>query len=84
MGLTLDNALERALEHARLRRRLPDPASRRSLRGRAGLTQGDLARALSVDRATISRWESGQRDPDRDHLASYVDLLDRLAGELSR
>lgn len=28
------------------------------------MTQQDLARLLDVDRATVCRWESGERKPD--------------------
>jgi transcriptional regulator with XRE-family HTH domain len=74
-------ALENALEIARLRRRLPDARTRRALRERAGLPQAVVARAVGVDRATLSRWESGTRNPDDSHLEAYLQLLDRLARE---
>lgn len=73
--------LDEALERARLRRRLPDPKYRRLLRERAGLTQTIVARALEVDRATVCRWETGDRDPDDAHVGVYLELLDRLAKE---
>ena len=37
----------------------------RLLRKRLGLTQAQLAQRLTVDRATISRWERGQQRPRR-------------------
>ena len=77
----MNDTLADALERSRLRRQLPDPASRRLLRERVGLSQGDLARALNVGRPTICRWESGARDPGRQHLAAYLALLDRLTRE---
>jgi DNA-binding transcriptional regulator YiaG len=64
-----------------MRRRLPHPADRRLLRERAGLSQSDIARALNVGSPTVCRWESGERDPGREHLAAYIALLDRLARE---
>jgi DNA-binding transcriptional regulator YiaG len=76
------DAFEAALEQSRLRRRLPDPAHRRLLRERAGLSQGDVARALNVGRPTVCRWESGERDPGPVHLGAYLALLDRLAREV--
>lgn len=73
--------LDEALERARLRRRLPDPQTRRVLRERAGITQTALAEALGVDRATVSRWESGDREPVDDYLPSYIAALNRFARE---
>jgi transcriptional regulator with XRE-family HTH domain len=35
-------------------------------RDERGLTMADLGDALGVDKGTVSRWESGQRFPDRD------------------
>jgi transcriptional regulator with XRE-family HTH domain len=75
------DSLAAALEKARLRRRLPDPKTRRALRQRAGLPQAAVARAVGVDRATISRWESGEREPGEAHLRSYIETLGRLARE---
>jgi DNA-binding transcriptional regulator YiaG len=76
------DTLDEALQRSRLRRRLPDPAGRRMLRERVGLSQGDIARALNVGRPTVCRWESGQRDPGREHLAAYLSLLTRLTREV--
>jgi DNA-binding transcriptional regulator YiaG len=75
------DALARILEKRRAARRLPEPRMRRLLRERAGLSQQDLAQVLGVDRATVSRWESGERDPWPSHVGAYVDALDRLARE---
>lgn len=76
--------LTSALERARLRRRLPDPPSRRLLRERADVTQKALAAACGVDRATVSRWETGDRDPDDRRLSLYLEALDRLARKATR
>jgi transcriptional regulator with XRE-family HTH domain len=51
------------------------------MRERAGITQTDLARVLGVDRATVSRWESGDRQPEAAFLPAYLAALDRLAKE---
>jgi DNA-binding transcriptional regulator YiaG len=80
--LAMTDTLTDALERSRLRRRLPEPAERRLLRERVGLSQGDIARALKVTRPTICRWESGSRDPGRQHLAAYIELLNRLTREV--
>jgi len=71
--------LDQALALVERRRRLPPPKMRRLVRETAGLTQTDLARALDVDRATVSRWESGDRFPAPAVLARYLEALDRLA-----
>ena len=68
-----------ALTRAR-RRRLPDPAIRRLLRERAGLSQRELAEALGVSRPTVTRWELGQRVPQGDLAERYAAALERLAG----
>lgn len=70
--------LSEALERARRRRELPDARTRRLTRARAGITQIDLARALGVDRATVSRWESGDRNPDGELLVAYLDALAQM------
>jgi transcriptional regulator with XRE-family HTH domain len=74
--------LDDLLNQARHRRELPDPAIRRLIRERAGLTQSEVAQVLGVDRVTVTRWESGQRTPLRRTGAAYCLLLERLAGEV--
>jgi transcriptional regulator with XRE-family HTH domain len=71
--------LETLLDQARQRRGLPPPPIRRALREQAGLSQGDVARVLRVDRASVSRWESGDREPRRRFVSAYAALLDQLA-----
>jgi DNA-binding XRE family transcriptional regulator len=65
------------------RRRLPPPATRRAIRVAAGATQDDVAAVVRVHRETISRWESGRREPRRLHLVRYIEILEnlRLIGE---
>ena len=46
------------------------------LRTQKNLSQGDLARALSVSRQAISKWENDQSSPDTIHLVQLADLLD--------
>jgi transcriptional regulator with XRE-family HTH domain len=62
----------------RLRASLPNPAARRVIREAGGLAQADLAHALGVTAAAISRWEAGTRSPRREHLIAYATLLARL------
>ncbi len=71
--------VEALVQVSRTRRRLPEPALRRLLRERARLSQAEVAAAAGVDRATVSRWESGEREPRGELLARYVAILDRLA-----
>jgi len=66
------------VDTSRARRRLPEPAMRRLLRERARLTQDEIARVAGVDRATISRWETGSREPRGELLTRYLEILDRL------
>ena len=40
-----------------------------------GMSQSDLAEALSVDRRTVYRWESGERSPD---IPTYMKILQVL------
>lgn len=34
-----------------------------------GVTQGDLGSIAGTTQATVSRWEAGELEPDRDHMA---------------
>ncbi len=63
--------------HAR-RNQLPEPALRRILRTRVGLTQTDVAETVGVCAPTVSRWESGATPRGSAHDL-YLDLLAFLA-----
>jgi transcriptional regulator with XRE-family HTH domain len=73
--------IEELLDEARVRQSIPPVALRRLLRERAGLTQAELARAVGVDRATVSRWEAGIRSPRGGSRAAYGAVLQRLGDE---
>jgi DNA-binding transcriptional regulator YiaG len=64
------------------RRKNLSPELRRFLRVQADLHQADIARALGVSPAAVSRWESGDRRPQGEVGEAYLDLLDRLAREV--
>jgi transcriptional regulator with XRE-family HTH domain len=50
----------------------------REARERAGLTQSDVARAIGVSPAAVSRWEAGKRRPSAATAARLGRLLERL------
>lgn len=75
-------AVDELIDRARQRRQVADPARRREIRERAGLTQAEIAAAVDVDDATISRWESGDRSPRGETGDRYVALLRRLEREV--
>lgn len=73
--------LDEALERASRRRSFPLPVERRLLRMRAGLTQAEIAAAIGASPASISRYESGKREPSAAARERYCQVLDRLARE---
>ena len=44
-------------------------------RKQAGLSQEQLGERLGVSRQAVSKWESGQANPDVDYLARMCDVL---------
>ncbi|MEV6400056.1 helix-turn-helix transcriptional regulator [Streptomyces sp. NPDC051907] len=58
---------------------LPEPQERRRLREAAGLSQEQIAKALSVRRETVTSWEAGRTEPRPPKRAAYLRLLDGLA-----
>ena len=73
-----DDLINRALR----RRSLPQPSVRRRIREQTRLRQQDVAAVLRVDRATLSRWESGETSPRGPMFDAYLDLLERLKAEV--
>jgi len=53
------------------------------LRRAAGLSQGEMAKALGLSGAAISRWEAGERRPAGDAAVAYARLLRAIAAELA-
>jgi len=63
-----------------------DPPEPTTLRGRLtayrrglGLSQGELARSLEVDRCTVVRWETGRTRPTHELLEKFETFLAGLA-----
>jgi transcriptional regulator with XRE-family HTH domain len=73
--------LDGLLAHQRRARTLPPPTVRRLLRTRAGISVRQLAAAIGVSPAAVSRWETGLRTPRGAALETYSAALDRLAAE---
>lgn len=48
------------------------------------LSQGELAKKLGVTRATVSRWESGERFPERDLWPVIHQITGVSADDLAR
>lgn len=55
--------------------------SLKTVREQAQLSQADLARALGVSQACVSRWESQERQPNSpvaERLGHLLELLERM------
>jgi len=57
---------------------LPDPAVRRAIRLAAEAIEQDLADVVGVSRPTISRYETGQREPRGETRRRYAEALEAL------
>ena len=73
------DALDALLARQARLREMPAAPIRRALREHHGLSQGQLADLLGVDRASVSRYESGERSPRSSVAERYLDVLERLA-----
>lgn len=71
------------LREVREKRELPSPDAARLIRQAAKVSQARMAAALGINRATLSRWESGQIRPRGDQLSRYLRLLNELQRELA-
>lgn len=54
-----------------------------TVRTAAGLSRGELARAIGVNQSSISRWESGKRRPSGDAAIRYARMLRVLADRVA-
>ena len=70
------------LAEVKYRRLLPAPQMLRAIRRSAGVSQAAVAEVCGVDRASVSRWESGTRRPSGPRLVAYMGLLEQLAAEI--
>ena len=48
----------------------------KQLREAQGLSQSELAAKLGVNRSAVSRWESGEKNPELTNLVRMADLFD--------
>ncbi|MEU9032568.1 helix-turn-helix transcriptional regulator, partial [Streptomyces sp. NPDC048383] len=72
-------AVDALLEAAAAQDGLPHPDERKRLREAAGLSQDQIAKALSVRRETVTSWETGRTAPRPPKRAAYARLLEGLA-----
>ena len=75
-------SLDELLDHVRTSRALPDPAERRAIRRRAGLSLHQVANAVGVTPTALANWETGRRGVSERHLKTYVEILQALEQEL--
>jgi transcriptional regulator with XRE-family HTH domain len=62
---------------------MPVNASKlRAARDRLGLENLDIATAMGVSEATVSRWMNGKRTPLVNHLHRLADILQEQVGNL--
>jgi DNA-binding XRE family transcriptional regulator len=54
------------------------PEEIKKIRGSLGLTQGDFAEAVGVNRQTINSWEKGYKSPQARWIQKMLDLSDPL------
>ncbi len=53
-------------------------------RQRQGITQGNLAKSIGVERSTVSKWETGKSNPRAEMLPKLADLLKCTVDDLVR
>lgn len=70
-------------EEVRIAQRLPAPAEARAIRIAAHVSISRLSEELGVSRKTITRWESGTRNPSGAHRVAYAKTILALADAIS-
>lgn len=56
----------------------------RAIREAAGLTQGELARAIGVTPGAVNRWEAGTRKPTGESALRYARILRVLREQVAK
>jgi DNA-binding XRE family transcriptional regulator len=60
-------------------RRIARDGTGRMVRETIGASQAEIGRAVGVSKATISKWERGQREPTGEHAIRYWTIITTLA-----
>ena len=55
-----------------------------SARQQQGITQGNLAKLIGVERSTVSKWETGKSNPRVEMLPKLADMLKCTVDDLVR
>jgi DNA-binding transcriptional regulator YiaG len=71
--------LQEALTRVQRHRTLPSPAKLRLLRVAAGLSQAEIADSLGTTAASVSRYETGDREPRGQIRDKYIEACEELA-----
>lgn len=79
MNVPATTPMARELHRAAALIGLPDPASCRAIRERAGVSQRALGAAIGCTQSAVSKWEDGTQLPRGDSLIAYVIALQALA-----
>lgn len=71
LGLALEARAKEILAHVKGEKRfparrivLPDEVDVKRIRGKAGMSQAEFARAFCINPRTLQEWEQGRRTPD--------------------
>ena len=59
-------------------RRMVETGAARAIRLAAGLSLAEIARAADVTRATVWRWEAGERRPHGPAASRYLRVLEEI------
>ena len=92
-GLELEASAKQILAHLQGKRKfptrrvvLPDEVDVKRIRGKAGMSQAEFARAFCINPRTLQEWEQGRRKPDtttRAYLAVIAKNRDAVLDALA-